>query len=80
MPEEKVKPEYEVEILSRADIVTYPRLTEPVPTRRITFYHWPYPPQTVDIPIEEWSLEEERKRIRKAIEELRKAKAEVYKV
>jgi len=74
------KKEYEVTVLRRDDITTYPRIGEAVETRAVTYVAAGLPPWTLFIPKEEWSLEEEKKRIRQDIERRLKAKPETYKV
>jgi len=72
--------EYEVEIIDRREIVTYPRIRQPLPTIAVTYVAADLPPETIFIPKEEYTAEEEKKRIRKRIEERLVFKPEVYKV
>jgi len=79
MSKEK-KEEYAVTVLSRDEVTTYPRLGEAAVTVLVTYIAAGLPPHTVHIPKDEWSPEEERKRIRASIEKRLKAKPETYKV
>jgi len=79
MAEEK-KQEYEVTIISRETITTYPRIGEAVRTVMVTYQAADLPPATLSIPEAEYSLEEEKKRIRADIERRLKVKPEVYRV
>jgi len=58
-----------VTILDRRDIITYPKLKAPFTSRAVTYLVEGYPPKTIWIPKDEWSEEEESKRIKKDIEE-----------
>jgi len=77
---EKEKVEYEVEIIDRREIITYPRIRQPVTTIAITYVAAGLPPETMFIPKAEYTVEEEKKRIKKRIEERLAFKPEVYKV
>jgi len=68
--EEKIK----VTIISRDTVTVYPKLRQPMEIVMTTYVAPEMPPRTIEIPKEEWSKEEEAKRIRKDIEEY-KAKA-----
>jgi len=74
------KQEYEVTIISRETITTYPRIGEAVRTVLVTYQAADLPPATISIPEAEYSLEEEKKRIRADIERRLKVKPEVYRV
>jgi len=74
------KQEYEVTIISRETITTYPRIGEAVRTVMVTYQAADLPPATISIPEAEYSLEEEKKRIRADIERRLKVKPEVYRV
>jgi len=77
---EEEKVEYEVEIIDRREIITYPRIRQPVTTIAITYVAAGLPPETLFIPKEEYTVEVEKKRIRKRIEERLAFEPEVYKV
>jgi len=72
--------EYEVEILDRTEIVTFPKLRTPVKTYAITYVAAGLPPATIFIPVDEWSLEEEKKQIKEDIKRRLRFKPEVYRV
>jgi len=72
--------EYEVTVLSRDDVTTFPRIGEAVETRMVTYVAAGLPPATIDIPKKEWTLELEKKLIREDIEKRLKVKPETYKV
>jgi len=74
------KKEYEVTILMRETVTTYPRIGEPVETTMITYVAAGLAPNTITIPKEKYSLELEKKLIREDIERRLKVKPETYKV
>jgi len=74
------KEEYEVTVLIREDVTTYPRIGEPMETRMVTYVAAGLAPNTIRIPKKEWTLELEKKLIREDIERRLKVKPEVYKV
>jgi len=81
--EEKVvvaEEEYEVTILSREEIVEYPKIRMPVPVVAVSYVAAGLPPTTIRIPKEKWTEELERKIIRKDIDRRLKVKLETYKV
>jgi len=70
--EEKVrKPEKEekkkVTIIRRREVVTYPKLKQPVTNVMVTYVYGTLPPSTVTIPKEEWSKDKEAVVIREDI-------------
>jgi len=71
---------YEVTVISRETVTTYPKLRVPVETVLVTYVAAGLPPGTVTILKEEYSIEAEKKRIREDIERRLKVKPEVYKV
>jgi len=79
MAKEK-REEYEVTIISREEVTTYPRIGEAVRTVQVTYQAADLPPATIPILKAEYSLEEEKKRIREDIERRLKVKPEVYRV
>jgi len=72
--------EYEVTIIGREEITVFPRLREAVRVMMVTYVAAGLPPDTVEIPVEEYSPELEKEVIRKRIEERLKFKPETYKV
>jgi len=78
MSEEEKK--YNVTILSRRTVSTFPRLGEEVRMVYVTYVAAGLPPATVMIPEEEYSVELEKETIRKDIEERLKRKPETYTV
>jgi len=81
MPEETKNPEeVEVEIIERRDVTIYPTLTEEKKVKRITFSTPEIPPQTIEIPLEEYSPEVEEARIREAIRKFKETKPEIKRI
>jgi len=78
LAEEKV--EYEVTILSREEVVTYPTLAQPVITLQVTYVAAGLPPATISIPKEEYTKELEAQKLREDIERRLKVKPEVITV
>ena len=76
----KEKKEYDVTVISRDDVTTYPKIGVAVETRLITYVAAGLPPNTLSILKEEWTPELEKKLIREAIEKRLKAKPETFKV
>jgi len=74
------KEEYEVTILSREEIVTYPRIGEPAHTIVVTYTAAGLPPSVLFIPKVEYTLEREKKLIREDIERRLRVRPETYKV
>jgi len=74
------EPEYEVTVLSRQEVTTYPKIRQPVVTVMVTYVAAGLAPATVMIPKAEYSLDLEKKRIREDIEKRLKVKLETYKV
>jgi len=74
------EPEYEVTVLSREEIVEYPKIRTPVPVLMVTYVAAGLPPQAIKIPKEKWTKELEREIIRKDIIRRLKVKPETYKV
>jgi len=72
--------EYEVTVLSRETITTFPKIDTPVETVLVTYVAAGLPPHTLYIPKKEWTLEKEKELIKKDIQERLKRKPEVYKV
>jgi len=74
------KKEYNVTVLSRDEIVTYPKLGEKAEQILVTYVAAGLAPRTLTIPKKEYSLEKEKELIRQDIEERLKKKPESYKV
>jgi len=72
--------EYEVTILSRDEIVTYPKLRQAVRTIAITYVAADLPPATIFIPKEEYSIEREKELIKKDIKRRLKEVPVTYRV
>jgi len=77
---EEKKVEYEVEIISRTEVTTYPKIRQPVKMMEITYVTPGLPPATVWIRKDEWSIEKEKEVIRKDIERRLKFVPESYRV
>jgi len=69
---------FEVEVLHRDEVVTFPRLRQPVEVVLVTYVAGRLPPAVVEIPKAEWTLEREKEIIRTDIERRLKFKPEVY--
>lgn len=76
----KTKKEYNVTILSRDDVTTFPKLGQSLVTRLITYVAAGLPPHTVRIAKDEWTPELEKIQIRASIEARLKKKPEAYRV
>ena len=74
------KQEYNVTVISRDDVTTYPKIGVAVETRMVTYVAAGLPPNTLSILKEEWTSELEKKLIREDIEKRLKAKPETFKV
>jgi len=72
--------EHEVTILSRREITIYPRVGEAVKQLLITYVAAGLPPETIIIDKEKWTLELEKKLIKRRIEKRLKEKPITYKV
>ena len=74
------KQEYNVTVISRDDVTTYPKIGVAVETRMVTYVAAGLPPNTLSILKEEWTPELEKKLIREDIEKRLKVKPETFKV
>ena len=74
------KQEYNVTVISRDDVTTYPKVGVAVETRMVTYVAAGLPPNTLSIPKEEWTPALEKKLIREDIEKRLKAKPETFTV
>ena len=72
--------EYDVTVISRDEVTTYPKIATPVVNVLVTYVAAGLPPHTVTIPKDEHTLDVEKTRIREDIEKRLKAKPESYKV
>jgi len=66
--------------VTRTEITTYPVPDKPFITVMVTYTAKDMPPATLFIPKQEWTPEEEAKRIREDLERRRKAKPEVIRL
>jgi len=78
LAEEKAK--YDVTVLSRDEVTTFPKIAQPVVIVETTYVAAGLPPATVRIPKEEWDPEVEKRKIREDIEKRLKQKVEVFRV
>jgi len=78
LAEEKAR--YDVTVLSRDEVTTFPKIAQPVVIVETTYVAAGLPPATVRIPKEEWDPELEKKKIREDIEKRLKQKPEVFRV
>jgi hypothetical protein len=76
----KKKEEFEVVVLSRDEITTYPKLNQPEVTVMVTYVGGGLPPFTIRIPKDKWTPEYEKTLIRASIEDRLKKKPETYRV
>ena len=76
----KPEPEYDVTVISRDEVTTYPKIATPVVNMLVTYVSMGLPPHTVTIAKEKYTLEWEKKVIKKDIQERLKARPESYKV
>jgi len=76
----QIKAEYNVTVLSREDVTTYPKLNQPMITVIVTYIAAGLPPHSINIPKKEWNIETEKKLIKADIEKRLKAVPETYKV
>lgn len=76
----KQKREYNVTVISRSEITTYPKMNEPAYTIFVTYVGVGLAPNTIEIPKEKYSKEAEKNLIRKDIERRLKDKPETYRV
>ena len=74
------KPEYDVTVIARDDVKTYPKIGEEVETRLVTYVAAGLVPNTISIPKEKWTPELEKKLIREDIEKRLPIKPETFKV
>ena len=72
--------EYDVTVIKREDVTTFPKLATPVVNRLITYVAMGLPPRTVTIPKDKWNVDLEKHVIREDLEKKLKEKAETYKV
>lgn len=78
--DEKDERKYNVTVLSRDEITTYPKLGVAVETVLTTYVAAGLPPHTVRIPKDRWTPEAEKTLIRASIEDRLEKKPETYRV
>ncbi len=71
---------YNVTVLNRDKVPTYPKVGEAVIMTLITYIAAGLPPHTVRIPKDKWTTELERITIKESIESRLKERPETYKV
>ena len=74
------KEEYNVVILSRQTITTYPKLGQAVETMLVTYVAAGLPPHTVRMAVEAWTEETEKVLLRASIDDRLLKRPETYKV
>lgn len=74
------KEEYNVVILSRQTITTYPKLGQAVETMLITYVAAGLPPHTIRMPVDGWVEGTEKTLLRASIEARLLKRPETYKV
>jgi len=72
--------EYNVTVLSRDEITTYPKLGQAVVTILVTYIAAGLPPHTIRILKDKWTLQTERTLIRASIEDRLTRKPETFRV
>jgi len=72
--------EYEVTIIGREEITVFPRLREAVRVKMVTYVAAGLPPATIEIPLEEYSLEREKELILEDIKRRLAFRPETYRV
>jgi len=77
-----VRPEEEIEVtvISREEVVTFPKIATPVINVLVTYVSMGLPPATVTIPKDQWTLEYEKRVIREDIEARLKREVQTYRV
>lgn len=80
MPEEKKEEKKEIQIVTRNDYVTFPKLNQPMPMRAITYVADDLPPRTIFIERKDLTLEKELEAIKKDMAERVEFKPEVHKI
>lgn len=72
--------EYDVTVIKREDVTTFPKLATPVVNVLVTYVAAGHPPRTVTIPKDKHTPDLEKRLIREDIEKKLKEKAETFKV
>ena len=72
--------EYDVTVLSRDKVTTYPKLATPVVTIIITYVAAGLPPHSINVLKAEWTLQKEKELIKKDLQERLRKQPETYKV
>lgn len=76
----KVKEEYDVTVLSRREIVVFPKVGEELKQLMITYIAAGLPPATITIDKEKWTIEGEKRYIKEEIKRRLQEKPEKYRV
>jgi len=71
---------YEVTVIARDEVTTYPKIRTPVTNVLVTYVAAGLPPATVTIPKDEYTLEKEKELIKADIERRLKFKPETYRI
>lgn len=71
---------YDVTVISREEVVTYPKIATPVVQVLVTYVAAGLPPATVRIPKKEYTLEVEKAAVKQDIEARLARKVERYRV
>jgi hypothetical protein len=74
------KAEYEVTVISRDEVTTFPKIAQPVVNILITYVAADLPPATITIPKAQWTAEYEKRLIREDIERRMKVRPESFRV
>ena len=74
------KESYEVTVLDRTEVKTYPKLNQPVTNVMVTYVAVGLPPYTITIPKDKWTPEAEKRQIKASIESRLKEKPQTYRV
>lgn len=71
---------YDVTILSRDEVTTYPKIGQPLIVKQITYVAAGLPPHTLFVPKDQYTPEFEKKAIREDVDKRLAAQPESYKV
>jgi len=74
------KKQYDVTVLSREEVTTFPKIAQPVVNVLVTYVAAGLPPHTITVRKDEWTPELEKKLIREDIERRLEEKPETYRV
>jgi len=76
----QAKEEYDITVLSREEVTTYPKLGQAVVTVIVTYIGAGLPPHSINILKEQWNKDTERQAIRKDLTARLAKQPETYKV